>query len=105
MLITDAPDSTAWAIASPEASQVIAPSVPGTVLSGTLTARAPGQTPRIPTPFCGATATDIVAVPCGFSSGNPPRLDTFGSPVHSVWVMSAAASTSAISGLWGVTGG
>ena len=64
MLITAAPAATACAIASPEASQVISPSVPGTVSSGTLSARAPGQTPRMPMPFCGAAATDAVAVPC-----------------------------------------
>ena len=68
-------------------------------------ARAPGQTPRMPMPFCGAAATDIVAVPCELSTGVPGSVATFGSPVHSGWVRSAAASTSAISGLSGVTGG
>ena len=69
MLITEAPFSTAWAIASPEASQVISPSEPGTVGIGTLSARAPGQTPMMPIPFCGAAATDIVAVPWEFVTG------------------------------------
>src|SRR3954449_1536491 len=105
MLITDAPFWTALAIASPDASQVISPSVPGTVASGTLSARAPGQTPRMPIPFSGAAATDIVAVPCAAVTGVPGTVATFGSPVHSGCVMSAAASTSAISGLWAVTGG
>src|SRR3954467_4585823 len=105
MLITDAPFWTALAIASPDASQVISPSVPGTVASGTLSARAPGQRPRMPIPFCGAAATDIIAVPCESVTGVPGSVATLGSPVHSGCVMSAAASTSAISGLWGVTGG
>src|ERR1700754_1302834 len=105
MLITEAPLATASAIASPEAEQVISPSVPGAVLSGTLSARAPGQTPRMPIPFCGAAATDIVAVPCELVTGVPGIVAMFGSLVHSGWVTSAAASTSAISGLCGVTGG
>src|SRR4051812_4914527 len=105
MLMTLAPDSTALAIASPDASQLISPSVPGTVFSGTLSVRAPGQTPRMPIPFWGAAATDAVAVPWGLVTGVPGIVVKFGSPVHSGCVMSAAASTSAISGLWGVTGG
>src|SRR3954470_6538504 len=105
MLITEAPLATAAAIASPEASQVISPSVPGTVLSGTLSVRAPGQTPRMPIPFCGAAATDAVAVPCASVTGVPGSLEKFGSFVHSGCAVSAAASTSAISGLCGVTGG
>ena len=56
-------------------------------------------------PFCGATATDIVAVPCGLSTRVLRSLATLASPVHSGCVRSAAASTSAISGLAGVTGG
>src|SRR3954453_12050489 len=105
MLKIEAPLLTAVAIASPEASQVICPSVPGDVFSGTLSARAPGQTPRIPIPFWGAAATDIVAVPWELSTGVPGMVETFGSPVHSGWLRSAAASTSAISGLCGPTGG
>src|SRR3954470_18355427 len=105
MLITDAPFWTAASIASPDAEQVISPSVPGLVLSGTLSARAPGHTPRMPMPFCGAAATDIVAVPWALSTGVPGSVATFGSPVHSGWVRSAAASTSAIRGLCGPTGG
>ena len=46
-----------------------------------------------------------VAVPCELVTGWPGRTLKFGSPVHSGWVGSAAASTSAISGLSGVTGG
>ena len=55
MLITEAPLSTALAIALPEAAQVIVPSpfVFGTVASGTLSARAPGHTPRIADPVLG----------------------------------------------------
>src|SRR3954465_8071551 len=105
MLMTLAPLSTALAIASPEASQLISPSVPGTVLSGTLSVRAPGHTPRMPIPFWGALATEAVAVPCGLVTAVPGIVAKFGSPVHSGCVVSAAASTSAISGLWGVTGG
>src|SRR4051812_35784740 len=105
MLITEAPHSTALAIASPVSSQLISPSVPGSVLSGTLSVRAPGQTPRMPTPLCGAEATAAVAVPCGLVIGVPGSVLKFGSPVHSGWLGSAAASTSAIRGLVGVTGG
>src|SRR3954454_16564980 len=105
MLITEAPLATACSIASPDAAHVISPSVPGEVFSGTLSARAPGHTPRMPVPFCGAAATDSVAVPCELSTGVPGVVLTFGSPAHSGCVMSAAASTSAISGLCGVTGG
>ncbi len=64
MLITAAPAWIAWPIAFADAEQLISPSVPGTVWSGTLSARAPGQTPRMPIPFCGAAATEAVAVPC-----------------------------------------
>src|SRR3954451_15315918 len=105
MLITAAPLSTALPIASAEAAQLISPSVPGTVRSGTFSARAPGQTPRIPTAFAGAAATDAVAVPCRLVTGVPGRVVKFGSLVPSWYVVSAAASTSAIRGLCGVTGG
>src|SRR6476646_3877194 len=107
MLITAAPSAIAWAIALPEAAQVkLSLSLAPAVDSGTLTARAPGQTPRIPIPFCGAAATAAVAVPWRFVTGVPGAAEVkFGSPVHSGCVMSAAASTSAISGLVGVTGG
>ena len=90
---------------SPEAPQLIAPSVPGSVASGMLSVRAPGQTPRMPIPFCGAEATDAVAVPCEDTIGAPGIVAMFGSPVHSGCVRSAAASTSAIRGLVGVTSG
>src|SRR3954453_5054620 len=105
MLMTAAPVLTAASIASPDASQVIRPSLPGTVSSGTLTARAPGQTPRMPIPLRGAAATDAVAVPWELVTALPGVVVNHGSPVHSAWLGSAAASTSAISGLWAVTGG
>ena len=102
MLITAAPLCTAFAIASPEALQVAVPSLIGI---GTLSTRAPGHTPTIPRPFCGAAATAAVAVPCGLVTGVFPSTLMFGSPRNSSWVRSAAASTSAISGLSGTTGG
>src|SRR5687768_5104195 len=107
MLMTEAPLSTALLIAFPDAEQVIVPSpfVFGTVASGTLRARAPGHTPRMPTPFWGAAATAWVAVPWASVTGVPGIVVAHGSPVHSGWVRSDAASISAISGLSGVTGG
>src|SRR3954453_6875209 len=107
MLITEAPSAMAWAIALPEAAQVkLSESEAPSVESGTLSARAPGHTPRMPMPFCGAAATAAVAVPWRFVTGVPgTAVEKFGSPVHSGCVVSAAASTSAISGLVGVTGG
>src|SRR3954470_11085154 len=105
MLITAAPAAIAWAIALPEAAQLKLSSEPGEVWSATLSARAPGQTPRIPIPLAGAAATAAVAVPCRLFTGRPGIEAKFGSPVHSWCVVSAAASTSAISGLAAVTGG
>ena len=70
MLITAAPLCTAFAIASPEALQVAVPSLIGI---GTLSTRAPGHTPTIPMPFCGAAATAAVAVPCGLVTGVFPQ--------------------------------
>src|SRR5918998_3085758 len=105
MLITAAPLATAAAIALPEAEHVISRLGPGTVASGTLSARARGHTPTIPIPFCGAAATDCVAVPWEFVTGVPAIVVAHGLPVHSGCVTSEAASTSAISGLSGVTGG
>ena len=59
MLITSAPALIAREIARAESAQVIrSPSG-----SGTLSARAPGQMPRKPTPLAGAAATVVVAVP------------------------------------------
>src|SRR5690349_3909912 len=105
MLITAAPAATALPIASPDAAQVMPPSgTPGVVASGTLSARAPGHTPRMPTPFCGAAATAAVAVPCALVTGVPGSVEN-AEPAHSGCAGSAAASTSAISGLSGVTGG
>ena len=104
MLITAAPAWMALPIASPEEAQVIPPSVPGATGSGTLSARALGHTPRMPTPFSGAAATAAVAVPCELVTGTPGIVLKF-PPAHSGCVASAAASTSAISGLVGATGG
>src|SRR6478752_2424385 len=105
MLITAAPVLTAASIASPDAAQVISPSVPGMVDRGTLTARALGHTPRTAIPFNGAAATEAVAVPCSLVTAWPGSVEKKRSPVHSGWVTSAAASTSAISGEVSVTGG
>ena len=57
MLITAAPLSIAFAIPFAEPRHVISSG------SGTLSARASGQTPTIPTPLTGAAATEAVAVP------------------------------------------
>src|ERR1700710_1048134 len=105
MLITAAPAWTAWPTGAAQAAQLISPSVPGTVLGGTLRAGAPGQTPRRPIALAGAVATAAVAVPCRLVTGVPGIVVKFGSFVHSGCVVSAAASTSAISGLAGVTSG
>src|SRR4051795_2792878 len=105
MLITAAPVLTASSMPSPEAAQVISPSVLGTVSSGTLIARAPGQTPRMPTPLRGAAATDAVAVPWELVTWWPGSVEKKRSPAHSPCVTSAAASTSAIIGEVSVTGG
>src|SRR6478736_1380528 len=104
MLITAAPVLTASSMPSPEAAQVISPSVLGTVSSGTLSARALGHTPRMPTPFSGAAATAAVAVPCELVTGTPGMVLKF-PPAHSGCVASAAASTNAIRGLVGTTAG
>ena len=74
-----------------------------TVGSGTLRARAPGQTPSVPTPLAGAAATSAVAVPWRSVSGWPASDVMFGP--RSGWAGSSWESTSAISGLWGPTGG
>ena len=71
--------------------------------SGTLRARAPGQTPSVPTPLAGAAATSAVAVPWRSVSGWPASDVMFGP--RSGWVGSSWESTSAISGLLGPTGG
>jgi hypothetical protein len=97
MLITAAPLRIAARTARAEAEQVRA-SAP----TGTLRARAPGQTPRIPTSFLGAAATAAVAVPCRLSSGRPPSVETL-PPTNSGCVSSRRVSISAISGLAGVT--
>src|SRR3954452_8323441 len=104
MLITAAPAVIASAIALPEAAQLKL-SDPPLVCSATVRARAPGHTPRMPMPLAGAAATEAVAVPCRFVTGRPGAVAMFGSRVHSLWVTSAAASTSAISGLEAVTAG
>src|SRR3954468_23877870 len=73
--------------------------------SGELTARAPGHTPVMPMPLTGAAATAAVAVPCALLSGRWPSELKFGSCLHSRWLVSACASTSAINGLCAVTVG
>src|SRR3954447_11779932 len=97
MLITDAPAFTAAAIPSAESSQEMFSS------SGTFSVRAPGQTPEKPTPFAAADAVEAVAVPCGLTTGGPGIVVVC--PASSGWLTSAAASTSAISGLVAVTAG
>ena len=99
MLITAAPSRIASRTPLAEAEQVSASGG-----SGTLSARAPGQTPRMPTPFCGAAATAAVAVPCRLSSGRLPRVRTL-EPPNSGCVSSRRVSSSAISGLVPVTAG
>ena len=100
MLITAAPARTARAIARAESEQRICCPFG----SGTLSARAPGQMPSIPTPLAGAAATVAVAVPWKSASGPPPSVVMF-DPAISGWVASRTVSTSAISGLVGATGG
>jgi hypothetical protein len=99
MLITAARLRIAVRTARAEAEQVRA-SAP----TGMLSARAPGQTPRMPTSFLGAAATDAVAVPWRLSSGRSPSVETL-PPANSGCVSSRRVSMSAISGLVGVTGG
>ncbi len=100
MLITAAPRRTARAIAREESEQRIC----WPFGSGTLSARAPGQTPSIPTPLAGAAATVAVAVPWKSASCVPPSVAMF-EPAISGWLVSTIVSTSAISGLAGVTAG
>src|SRR5689334_6871163 len=98
MLMTDAPASIAVAIWSPEAEQVIV------LGSGTLSARAPGQTPTKPRPLTGAAATDAVAVPCAIVTGYL-GIVVMWPPTNSGCGAYSWASTSAISGLADVTAG
>ena len=72
--------------------------------SATFSARAPGKTPRLPTPLAAAAATAAVAVPWKSVSDWPPVVATL-PDANSGWVMSSWESTSAISGLDGVTAG
>ncbi len=97
MLITAAPAASDAAMPRAESEQRI------TAGSGTLRARAPGQTPSVPTPLAGAAATSAVAVPWRSVSGWPESDVMFGP--RSGWAGSSWESTSAISGLWGPTGG
>ena len=99
MLITAAPSRIASRTPRAEAEQVSASGG-----SGTLSARAPGQTPRIPTSFLGAAATAAVAVPWRLSSGRVPSVRTL-EPANSGWLSSSRVSSSAISGLVASTGG
>src|SRR3712207_508108 len=73
--------------------------------SGTLSARIPGQTPRMPTSFLGAAATAAVAVPCELPPGKPGSPLTPEPTANSGWERSTAESTRASTGLVGVTGG
>jgi hypothetical protein len=98
MLITAAPRWIAVWIWFAERAQVIASG------NGTLSARAPGHTPAMPTPLMGATATEAVAVPCASVTANCEIVAVF-PPCHSGCVMSSCASTSAIRGLSAATGG
>ena len=98
MLITAARSSIALAICSVEREHVISAG------SGTLSARAPGQTPTMPRPLAGAAATEAVAVPCELATGNWTRASVL-PPSNSGCVLSSWASTSAMSGLAGVTAG
>ena len=94
MLITAAPLWIAVWIWLAEREQVIASG------SGTLSARAPGHTPTIPTPLTGAAATEAVAVPCELVTANCGSVAVL-PPANSGWLLSSWASTSAISGLVG----
>ena len=98
MLITAAPCSIARAMPVTELAQRIS------FGSETLSARMPGQTPRMPRSFLGAAATAAVSVPCALSIGKPPSVERL-PPANSGWLTSAVESTSASSGLVAVTGG
>src|SRR5215213_3120320 len=98
MLITAARFSIAFSIRSADREHVILSG------SGRFSARAFGHTPTMPRPFTGAAATEAVAVPCEIVTGNCGTVFVL-LLTSSGWVLSSCASTSAISGLVGVTGG
>ena len=98
MLMTAAPRLIASPIWDADRPQLISSG------SGTLSARAPGQMPTVPTPLTGAAATDMVAVPCVLVTGYCSIASTL-PPTHSACVLSSWASTSAISGLFASTAG
>ena len=98
MLMTAAPCAIARLIPVTESAQRISSG------SGTLSARMPGQTPVMPTSFFGAAATAAVSVPWAEATGSPPSVATL-PPANSGWAASSWESTSASSGLAGVTGG
>ncbi len=98
MLMTAAPCAIARLMPLTESAQRI---ISG---SGTLSARMPGHTPRMPRSFFGAAATAAVSVPCADATGSPPRVETL-PPTNSGCVVSSWESTSASSGLVGETGG
>ena len=98
MLMTAAPCAIARLMPVTESAQRISSG------SGTLSARMPGQTPRMPTSFFGAEATAAVSVPWAEATGSPPRVERL-PPANSGWAASSWESTSASSGLGGVTGG
>src|SRR4051794_41076444 len=97
MLITEAPARIASRMPLADSPHEIVSS------SGTLSVRAPGQTPDRAHPLAAPEATDAVAVPWGLATGRPGRVVVW--PASSGWVTSAAASTSAISGLPAVMAG
>src|SRR5215207_11779130 len=99
MLITAAPALTAVAMPRADSEQGI-----WRVGTGTLSVRAPGQTPRKPTWLAGAAATVVVAVPYKSAGGSAPAL-VMPEPAISGWPRSICVSTTAISGLAGVTAG
>src|SRR3954454_5450742 len=103
-LTGDGVASMRW-IASAMPAADCAQLMPVGLAARTLSARAPGQTPRMPMPFCGAAATAAVAVPCTSNGAIAPVVENRVSWVHSGCVGSACVSTRAISGLLRVTGG
>src|SRR2546423_2198767 len=98
MLMTWAFALMAVRIPCTESAQVISPG------SATLSARIPGQMPRMPVWLEGAAATAAVAVPCSLTTGWLPTVETL-PPRNSGCVAASWESTSASSGLVGVTGG
>src|SRR3954470_15062962 len=97
MLIEAAPALIAAVICSTRSLHLSFPD------TGRLSARAPGQRPTIPVPLTGAAATEAVAVPWAIVTGSFAIVVVL-LPTNSGCVWSSWVSTSAISGLVGVTG-